>query len=120
MGNSKIRSDVLLKENQICTHLEKIFIAHSWGDAGVNIQTKAVAKKLSETKKVLFISQSRLRQAELKINDKLNVVEWPNKRPNGLKDLIFICKKIIYERPDVFIVHFGATNISMMAAWLLG
>lgn len=99
--------------------LRKIFIAHSWTDVGVNIQTKAVAKKLSEANKVLFISQARIGSPEIKENQNLTVVEWPNKRPNTIKDFLFICKKILKERPEVFIAHFGSTHISMIAAWLL-
>jgi glycosyltransferase involved in cell wall biosynthesis len=99
--------------------IQKIFIAHSWNDVGVNIQTKAVAKKLSESIQVLYLTQSRTGNSKLRVNDNLVVAEWPNKRPNTIKDFFFICKKIIRERPDIFIAHFGATNISMIAAWLL-
>src|SRR6266540_2050873 len=99
--------------------IKKVFIAHSWSDVGVNIQTKAVAKRLSGTTEVLYLSQARVGKPELSVNDKLRVAEWPSKRPNTFKDFFFICKKIIRERPDVFIAHFGATNISMIAAWLL-
>src|SRR6266496_1295677 len=100
-------------------NIRKIFIAHSWSDVGVNIQTKAVAKKLSDSTKVVYLTQARIGKPELRVNNKLRVAEWPSKRPNSIKDFFFICKKIIRERPDVFIAHFGATNISMIAAWLL-
>src|SRR6476661_9613313 len=99
--------------------IRKIFIAHSWSDVGINMQTKAVAKKFSETSKVMYLTQARTGKPELNVNDNLIVAEWPNKRPNSVKDFFFICKKIIREKPDVFIAHFGATNVSMIAAWLL-
>lgn len=96
----------------------KIFIAHSWTDVGLNIQTKNVAKKLSEANEVLFITQARIGAVNIKVSDSLSVVEWPNKRPNTWNDLVFIIKQIIKKRPDVAIVHFGATNIFTFAAWL--
>src|SRR5438067_349233 len=99
--------------------IKRVFIAHSWSDVGVNIQTKAVAQKLSENAEVVFISQSRLSKPKLQVSDKLSVVEWPNRRPNTLKDLLFICRQILRRKPEIFIAHFGATNISMIAAWLL-
>src|SRR5215831_8266540 len=99
--------------------IKKVFIAHSWSDVGINMQTKAVAMKLSETIKVVYLTQARIGKSESKVNNNLVVAEWPNKRPNSIKDFFFICKKIIKEKPDAFIAHFGATNVSMIAAWLL-
>ncbi len=99
--------------------IRKAFIAHSWTDIAINIQTKAVAKRLSEKIPVIYFSQSRIGRNELKITDTLSVVEWPNKRPNTVKDFLFILKKIRREKPDVLIVHFGATNVCMVASWLL-
>jgi glycosyltransferase involved in cell wall biosynthesis len=100
-------------------NIKKIFIAHSWPDLGLNIQTKAVAKSLSEKIPVVFISQARIGESEIKISDTLSVIEWPHKRPNKIADFLFILKKIIKEKPDAIIVHFGATNICMIAAKLL-
>ncbi len=101
-------------------NIQKIFIAHSWIDVGLNIQTKAVAKRLSQSKEVLFITQARIGQPQTEISDTLKVVEWPDKRPNKLKDLFFLIKKIRKDKPGALIVHFGATNISMLGAWLCG
>ncbi|MDB5247823.1 MAG: hypothetical protein JWQ40_2217 [Segetibacter sp.] len=99
--------------------VRKVFISHSWTDVGVNIQTKAVAKKLSENYEVIFLSQARIGAPVIQENKNLRVIEWPHKRPNTLKDFFFACKQIIKEKPDAFIVHFGATNVSMLASWLL-
>lgn len=100
-------------------HLGKVFIAHSWSEIGLNIQTRNVAKKLAENGEVVFLTQARIGKPELYINDHLKILEWPNKRPNRLKDLFFLMKKIRQEKPQILIVHFGATNISMLAAWLM-
>lgn len=96
----------------------KIFIAHSWSDVGLNIQTKEVAKRLSDQNEVLFFTQARVGKPELKVDHHLTIVEWPDKRPNRLKDILFACRKIRQQRPSVFVVHFGATNASMLASWL--
>ncbi|HRI21960.1 MAG TPA: glycosyltransferase family 4 protein [Panacibacter sp.] len=97
----------------------KVLIAHSWSDVGINIQTKAVAKKLSETREVLYITQARINQTETGSNNNPAIEEWPSKRPNTIKDFLFICKKIWQHKPQILIVHFGATNICMLAAWLM-
>ncbi|HNP23886.1 MAG TPA: glycosyltransferase [Panacibacter sp.] len=98
----------------------KIFIAHSWSDVSVNIQTKAVAQDLAAHHQVSFFSQARIGSPVLRLSNNLSVYEWPNKRPNTLRDFFFLCRHILRNRPDVMIVHFGATNICMIAAWLLG
>lgn len=98
---------------------KKVLIAHSWSDVGINIQTKAAAKKLSETREVLYITQARIKQTAADLNNNLVIEEWPNKRPNTVKDFLFICKKIWQYKPNILIVHFGATNICMLAAWLM-
>ena len=98
--------------------IRKIFIAHGWSDVGLNFQTKAVARQLSQSKEVFFISQARIGKQQI-FENRLKIVEWPNKRPNGWKDLFFLLKKIRKEKPDALIVHFGATNICMLGSWLL-
>jgi glycosyltransferase involved in cell wall biosynthesis len=101
-------------------HLKKVVIAHSWNDVSVNIQTKAVAASLAETCKVVFVTQARITTTPLPTNSNLEVREWPNKRPNKLKDLWFIYKLFKQENPEVAIVHFGATNVFLLGAWLAG
>jgi len=99
-------------------HLNKVVIAHSWNDVSVNIQTKAVAASLAENCKVVFVTQARITTTPLPTNSNLEVREWPNKRPNTLKDLWFIYKLLRKEKPQVAIVHFGATNLMLLGSWL--
>lgn len=98
--------------------LNKVVIAHSWNDVSLNIQTKAVAASLAENCKVFYITSARIMDTPLPSNKNLQVREWPNKRPNKLKDLWFIYRLLRKEKPEVAIVHFGATNILLMGAWL--
>ena len=98
--------------------LNKVVIAHSWNDVSVNIQTKAVAASLAENCEVVFVTQARITTTPLPANKNLTVKEWPNKRPNTLKDLWFIYKLLRKENPQVAIVHFGATNLMLLGAWL--
>ena len=44
---------------------------------------------------------------------------YPNKRPTGLKDFIFLYKIIKQEKPILCISNFGSTNIVTMASLLL-
>lgn len=100
--------------------IKKFFIAHSWTDVGVNIQTKEVAKALSQKANVYFFTQARIGKPEINVSDHLKIMEWPSKRPNTLRDIIFLIKKIRREKPGALIVHFGATNICMITSWLMG
>lgn len=99
--------------------MRKVWIAANWEDVAFNLQTKALAKKLSETCDVLYFSQGRVGSSPLKVNDHLTVVQWPTRRVKSFSDLIFILKKIIRHKPDVFIAHYDATIICMIVSWLM-
>lgn len=99
--------------------MKTIFIAHSWTDVSVNIQTKEVAKRLSEKFNVIFFTQARIGQKEIKINNNLTIKEWPHKRPSKLADIFFLLKNIFKYHPQTIIVHFGATNMVMLVAFFL-
>lgn len=98
---------------------KRVVIGHSWSDVSLNIQTKQVAYKLAQNSDVLYISQSRLKGA-LPLNDNLNLMEWPHKRPTALKDYLFAFKKVRTFKPDIIIVHFASTKALIFAGWLLG
>jgi len=98
--------------------MQKVVIAANWKDVAFNLQTKALAKKLSQTSDVLYFSQGRVEGSPLKVNDHLSVVQWPTMRVKTLKDLVFILKKIIRNKPEVLIVHYDATAICLLVSWL--
>lgn len=98
----------------------RIIIAHGWIDVSLNIQTKKVAYKLCDNWDVWFFTQPRVGKPVLQVNDHLVVMQWPNKRPTGFKDLLFCIKQIRRIRPETVVVHFGATKIMMLASWLTG
>ncbi len=97
----------------------KVVIGHSWIDVSLNIQTKAVAFALSQSAKVYFLTQSRIRET-LPGDTNLKVLEWPNKRPTRLKDFIFALKLVKSIRPDLIIVHFASTKALLFAGWMFG
>ena len=99
--------------------IKKIFISHGWLKVGVNVQTMSVAEKLAEKFDVTFLSQPRIGQPEIKINNHLKVIEWPSRSPKKLKDFIFLFKNIRKEKPEVIIAHFSATNLCMAVSWLM-
>lgn len=86
----------------------------------LNIQTKNVAYKLSEDWDVWFFTQPRVGKPVTQVNDHLVLMEWPNKRPTGIKDLLFCIKHLRLIKPETVIVHFGATKVMMAASWLTG
>lgn len=101
------------------SEIKKIFISHGWLKVGVNVQTMSVAEKLSEKFDITFLSQPRIGQHEIKINDHLKVLEWPSRSPKKLKDFLFLIKLLRKIKPEVIIVHFSATNLCMAVSWLL-
>lgn len=98
---------------------EKIFIAHSWTGVGLNIQSISVAKAASANYDITYLTQARIGSPKLQYNDHLQIHEWPNKRPGKWEDFLFLFKLIRKKRPQVLIVHFGATNICMIVSWLM-
>src|SRR5689334_1277722 len=99
--------------------MQKVWIAANWEDVAFNLQTKALAKKLSESSKVVYFSQGPVGGSPLKVNDNLIVLQWPTRRVRSFKDLIFILKKIISDKPDVLIVHYDATPVCLLLSWLM-
>lgn len=99
---------------------KKVIFTHSWTDVSVNIQTRKVALQLSETYDVIFLTQARIGQSHLHVNDHLQVIEWTNKRPTSYKDFLFAYRLLKKEKPEYVIAHFGGTNVLLIAAWLTG
>lgn len=95
---------------------KRIIIAHSWRDDGIHVQTKALAKKLSETSEVIFLTQTRLKKRDLDAG-KIQILNWPHKRPTKLKDYLFAIKLVKDVKPDLVIAHLGATKALLFAGW---
>src|SRR5258706_3880641 len=99
---------------------KRIVIAHNWRNSGIEAQNFELAYALSKENDVWFLSASRTGSKEIKLNDRLTVLEWPNKRPTKLKDLLFCWKLFRKIRPDVVMAHFTGIRLSMLGAWLAG
>jgi glycosyltransferase involved in cell wall biosynthesis len=95
-----------------------IFIAHSWSDVSLNLQSKALALALSEDNKVVFLNAKKQGQPVVIINNNLVIYEWPGKRPTGLKDLLFAIKLMYRNKPDIIVTNFAANDIMLFVSWL--
>jgi len=95
-----------------------IYIAHNWSDASVSFQSKALALALSKKNKVFFLSAKKNGFHNRLINKNLLVLEWPGKRPTGLKDLAFAAKLMRKNRPDIVITNFAANDVMLFVSWL--
>jgi len=99
---------------------KRIIIAHNWNETSFNAQSVKLAEALSQNNQVVFISQMRLQNAPLQINPNLKVVQWPNKKPRSIKDILF-CYRIMKEfKPDIAISHFTAQTIMSFVGKMLG
>lgn len=96
-----------------------IFIAQNWDDSGVRAQAKALALYLSLNNKVFFLNAHKKGNTKTVINSNLTLLEWPNKRPTGVKDFLFAFKLMRRQKPDIIITNFAANNIMLFASWLL-
>lgn len=96
-----------------------IFIAQNWDDSGVRAQSKALALYLSLNNKVVFLNAHKKGNAKTAINDNLLLLEWPNKRPTGVKDFAFVYSLMHRQKPDIIITNFAANNVMLFASWLL-
>ena len=99
---------------------KRIIIAHNWLETSFNTQSVKLAQALSVNNKVIFLSQQRLEQSPLVINDNLTVIQWPHKRPTTLADFRFYYKLAKSFRPDYSICHFAAHNVVTIVGALLG
>jgi len=95
-----------------------IFIAHSWSDVSLNLQSKALALAFSENNKVFFLNAKKTGNAVVNINEKLVVLEWPGKRPVGWKDFWFAVKQVRRHKPDIIITNFAANDIMLFVSWI--
>ncbi|HNP23885.1 MAG TPA: glycosyltransferase family 4 protein [Panacibacter sp.] len=93
-----------------------IFIAHNWSDVSVSYQSKWLATELSKDNTVIFFNAKKSGSAEMTINDRLLVVEWPGKRPNGIKDLLFAIRLFRRYQPQLVISNFAANDIMLFVA----
>jgi glycosyltransferase involved in cell wall biosynthesis len=94
-----------------------IFIAHSWSDVSLNLQSKALALALSKNNEVLFLNAKKYGQSGTAINNNLTIYEWPGKRPTGWKDLLFAVKLMWYNKPDIVVTNFAANDIMLFVSW---
>src|SRR6266542_3595866 len=99
---------------------KRIIIVHNWHELGIDTQNHQLAHELSKKNDVWFLSASRTGAKEIKANDHLTVLEWPNKRPTKLKDLWFCWNLFRKIKPDIVMAHFSGIRLSMLGAWLAG
>ncbi len=95
-----------------------IFIAHNWSDVSVCQQSKGLAIALSERNNVIFLNAKKNAAAPQQINERLQVVNWPGKRPTGFKDFLFAVKLMRRHKPDIIVVNFAAIDIMLFVSWM--
>ena len=99
---------------------QTIFIAHNWSMVSVSNLSYHLALNLSQQHQVVFLNAKGPRNKYEKINENLEVYDWPNKRPTKLKDFIFLSKLIKKYRPTIILAHFSAVNVSVICSKFFG
>lgn len=97
---------------------QTIFIAHSWSDVSLNLQSKALALGFSANNNVVFLNARKTGKATERINGNLVIYNWPGKRPVGWKDFWFAVKLMKQYTPDIIITNFAANDIMLFVSWL--
>jgi glycosyltransferase involved in cell wall biosynthesis len=95
-----------------------IFIAHNWSYHSFSAMSYYLALNLSELHRVVFFNVKGPRNGYTKINDSLEVYDWPHKRPTKLKDFLFFFKLLRKYKPDIVLAHFSSVNICVLGARL--
>jgi len=98
---------------------KNIFIAHNWLDSTLNRQSKEMAIYFSENNTVFFLNAKSKVEAH-KVNNNLSVLNWPGKRPTGIRDLLFAIKIMRRHKPNIVISSFAANNIMLFVSWFFG
>lgn len=97
-----------------------IYIAHGWSDVSVNQQSKALALALSKNNEVVFLNARKAGYKSVQVNENLLVLEWPGKRPTGIRDFFFAIKLMAGNKPEIIITNFAANDIMLFVSWLFG
>lgn len=68
---------------------------------------------------MVFFNGKKGKSNNFNYNENLKVLEWPNKRPTGIKDFLFAFSIMKKNKPNVILSNFSANNIMLIAGWLL-
>jgi hypothetical protein len=98
--------------------MESILISTSEFGTAIPDYFKYLGEEFNDKKfSVIFIFDGRVKN--LPPNEKnIKYFTYPNKRPTGYKDFIFLCKIIKKEKPILCISNFGSTNIVTIASYV--
>ncbi len=97
-----------------------IFIAHNWSLISVSNLSYHLALNLSQHHTVVFLNGKGPRNKYERINENLEVYDWPDKRPVKLRDFVFLGKLIKKYRPNIILAHFSAVNVCVVCSKLFG
>jgi glycosyltransferase involved in cell wall biosynthesis len=97
----------------------KIVIAYNWTDKGLPAQAKELALHLSRNHQVLFFSHLQSGTTNFKVNNNLEVQEWPEGRTNSWPAIKMAYRKMKAFKPDIAIGNMGAASTIALTAWLL-
>lgn len=101
---------------------ETIIIFATWNKVSLNEQFKEYCSlQAKKGKLVYFISDKKREPHPNEIPHKnINVLTWPNYRPNSLLDFIFVLKLFQKTRPHIVITNFSSIYFAIAAAFLMG
>ncbi len=97
-----------------------IFIAHNWDQTSLASVSYHLSLFLCKDHSVVFLNAKGKREGYKKINEYVEVYDWPNKRPTTIKDFLFFIKLAKRYKPASVIAHFGAVNVCVIGSRYLG
>jgi glycosyltransferase involved in cell wall biosynthesis len=80
---------------------------------------RALAQELVHRGHQVVVLVDGQRRDVARHNDNPLVYTWPSRRPNSMRDLLFLLRFIRKHRPTCFVANFGASNLMMCAGWLM-
>ncbi len=97
---------------------QTIFIAHNWSCVSVSSISYYLALELSKQHRVVFLNGKGPRNVYTRINENLEVYDWPNKRPVKFKDFVFFVRLLRKYKPNAVLAHFSTVSVCVVGAWL--
>ncbi|AVR43818.1 hypothetical protein C7S20_00200 [Christiangramia fulva] len=98
--------------------MKTVFLAFTIKNSSVAEFFISLANLLSEKNKVVIFTHANEKHP-FRINDRIEILIWPSKRPTKIKDLLFFLRYIRKYKPRTIIANFAAVNICLLAGFLV-
>lgn len=98
--------------------MKTIFLSFTMTNSSLTEYFLVFANKLTDDYRVVVITDN-IQPHPFEVSPKLEIFQWPSKRPTTWKSFLFLLKKILKYRPETMVSMFGSMNVFVIAGFLL-